>query len=324
MKLDRVRRLLLAAALPSLGTPPVLAQPWPSKPVRMIVPTAADSAPDVIARLVAERLSALWGQAVIVENKHGAGGIHGMSTLAHSPNDGYTIGFVPAAMATITPLVYKNPLFNPDTQLQPVATVGLVPLVLVTQGGNGIQSLADLARRTKLRRGMFNLAAPQMNSLPHLAAEMVARAGDMGLYTVPYPSSPAAMTAVIAGDAVLTGDGLAGLQRHIKAGRLRALAVTSAKRMPGFDDVPAVAETYPGFEVIGWFQIFVPTGTPAAVTERVNADVNRVTQGADIVARFAELGVYPRQDSLSGAREFFAAQQRAMKKLVNGLGVTAQ
>ena len=118
MKLDRVRRLLLAAALPSLGTPPVLAQPWPSKPVRMIVPTAADSAPDVIARLVAERLSALWGQAVIVENKHGAGGIHGMSTLAHSPNDGYTIGFVPAAMATITPLVYKNPLFNPDTQLQ--------------------------------------------------------------------------------------------------------------------------------------------------------------------------------------------------------------
>ena len=324
MELDRVRRRLLAVVLLSMSAAPVQAQLWPSKPVRMIVPTAADSAPDVVARLLAERLSILWGQTVIVDNQPGTGGIPGMSTLAHSPNDGYTIGFVPAAMATITPLVYKNLLFNVDTELQPVATVALVPLVLVTQPGNGIQALAGLARRAKPRRGMFNLAAPQMNSLPHLAAEMVGKAGDMGLYTVPYPSSPAAMTAVIAGDAILTADGLAGPLRHIKSGRLRALAVTSAKRLPGFDDVPAVAETYPGFEVIGWFQIFVPTGTPAAVSERVNADVNRVTQAADIVARFAELGAYPRQDSLSGAREFFAAQQRAMKKLVNELGVTAQ
>ncbi len=111
---------------------------------------------------------------------------------------------------------------------------------------------------------------------------------------------------------------------HIRSGRLRALGVTSAKRLPGFDDVPAVAETYPGFEAIGWFQIFVPTGTPAAVAERVNADVNRVTSAADVLARFAELGVYPRQDNPGGAREFFAAQQRATKKPVTELGVAPQ
>ncbi|MBI3368182.1 MAG: tripartite tricarboxylate transporter substrate binding protein [Burkholderiales bacterium] len=290
----------------------------------MIVPTAAGSAPDVIARILAERLGALWGHTVIVDNKPGAGGIPGMSALARSANDGYTIGFVPAAMATITPLVYKNPQFNPDTELQPVATVATSPLLLVTQAGNGIQSLADLARRSKAQPGKLNLAAPQMNSLPHLAAEMVGKAGSMGLYTVPYPSPPAAVTAVIAGDATVTADGLPGLLPHIKSGRLHALAVTSAKRLVGFDDVPAVAETYPGFEAIGWFQIFVPKGTPTAVVERVNADVNRVTQAPEVAARFAELGVYPRQDSLSGASEFFAAQQRAMKKLVDELGVTAQ
>lgn len=111
---------------------------------------------------------------------------------------------------------------------------------------------------------------------------------------------------------------------HIRSGRLRALGVTSAKRLPGFEDVPAVAETYPGFEAIGWFQIFVPAGIPAAVAERLNADVNQVTKAADVVARFAELGVYPRQDGLGAVREFFAAQQRAMKKLVAELGVTAQ
>lgn len=324
MTLDRVRRRLLAAALLSLCAASVHAQAWPTKPVRMIVPTAAGSAPDIIARLLAERLGAAWGQTVIVDNKPGAGGIPGMSTLARSPNDGYTIGFVPAAMATITPLVYKNPQFNTDTDLQAVATVATSPLILVTQAGNGIQTLADLARRAKAQPGKLNLAAPQMNSLPHLAAEMVSKAGEMGLTTVPYPGPPAAVTAVIAGDATLTADGLPGLAQHIKSGRLHALAVTSAKRLPGFGDLPAVAETYPGFEAIGWFQIFVPAHTPAAVAERVNTDMNHITQAPDVVARLAELGVYPRQDSLAGAREFFAAQQQAMKKLVNELGVTAQ
>lgn len=324
MKFDPLRRGLLAAAVLSMGTGPVLAQGWPTRPVTLIVPTGAGSAPDVIARLLAERLGALWGQAIIVDNKPGAGGIPGMSALARAKNDGYTLGFVPAAMATITPLVYKTPQFNPDTELQPVATVATSPLLLVTHAGNGIQTLAELAQRSKAQPGKLNLAAPQMNSLPHLAAEMVNKAGGMGLYTVPYPNPPAAVTAVIAGDAVLTADGLPGLLPHIKSGRLRALGVSSAKRLPGFDDIPAVAETYPGFEAIGWFQIFVPTGAPAAVAERVNADVNRVTQAADVTARFTELGVYPRHDSLAGARDFFAAQQRAMKKLVNELGVTAQ
>ena len=131
-------------------------------------------------------------------------------------------------------------------------------------------------------------------------------------------------SAVLAGDATLTADGLPGLVQHIKSGKLRALGVTSAKRLPGFDDVPAVAETYPGYEAIGWFQLFVPAGTPAPVIEFINREVNKITQAPDFVARLGELGVYPRQDNVATAREFFAAQQKAMKKLVTDLGVQPQ
>ena len=320
------RRAMLAgvAALIAIGPVPALAQTWPSKPLRMIVPAGAGAAPDVVARFLGDRLGAALGQAIVVENRPGAGGIPGMSTLARSANDGYSIGFVPAAMATITPLVYKNPQFNPDTELLPVATVGTSPLLLVTLAGNGIQSLADLARHAKANPGKVNFAAPQPNSLPHLAGEMVSKAGDMGLFTVPYPGPPAAISAVLAGDAMVTADGLPGLVQHIRAGKLRALAVTSARRLPGFEDIPAVAETYPGYEAIGWFQIFVPAGTPAAVVERLNREINKVTQTPEFTTRMADFGVYPRQDNLAGAKEFFTVQQKAMKKLVTDLGVQPQ
>jgi len=324
MTLQPLRRALLMAAALALGSSHALAQTWPSKPVKMIVPAAAGSAPDVIARLLAERLGQIWGQSVIVDNRPGAGGIPGMSTLARSSGDGYTIGFVPAAMATLTPLLYKNPQFNVDTELQPVATVGISPLMLVANANAPFSNLAELERHAKANAGKLNFAAPQMNSLPHLAGEMVNKAGNMGLVTVPYPGPPAAVTALIAGDAAVSADGLPGLLQHIKSGRLKPLAVTSDKRLAGFENIPTVAETYPGFEAIGWFSIFVPTGFPASQVEQLNRDVNKVTQMPEVVSRFNELGVYPRQGTPAAAREFFATQRRLLTKVVADLGLQAQ
>jgi tripartite-type tricarboxylate transporter receptor subunit TctC len=317
------RRAVLGAALLAALPLTATAQAWPSRPVKLIVPAAPGAAPDVVARLMAERLGAAWGQTVVVENRPGAGGIPGMSALARSANDGYTLGFVPAAMGTITPLVYKNPQFNPDTDLMPVATVGISPLVLATHPASGINNLAELAQKAKSNPGKVNFAAPQPNSLPHLAGEMVNKMGNLGLFTVPYPGPPAAVTALIAGDATLTADGIPGLLPHFKSGRLKPLAVTSAQRLPGLD-IPTVAETYPGYDVVGWFQIHVPTGTPAAVIDRVNADLNKITSSPEIVARLGELGVYPRNDDVAGARAFWTAQQQRMKKLVADLGIQPQ
>ncbi len=319
------RRLLGVAALTTLtllstGT---MAQSWPSKTVKMIVPAGAGAAPDVIARLLAERLSQAWGQGVVVDNRPGAGGIPGMSALARAPNDGYTLGFVPAAMGTITPLVYKNPQFNPDSDLTSVATIGTSPLVLVAQSASGIHNLQDLARFARANPSKANFAAPQPNSLPHLAGEMVNKVGQMSMTAVPYPAPPAAMAGLLGGDVLMTTDGIPGLIGQIKSGRLKALAVTSAQRLPGLD-IPTVAETYPGFEAIGWFQIIVPAGTPAAVIDKINADVNRTINAADMVARLNDMGVYARADSPAVAREFFVSQQRAMKKLVTDLGIQAQ
>lgn len=313
---------LLALAATATATT-ALAQSWPNKPVRMIVPAGAGAAPDVIARIVGERLAAAWGQGVVVDNKPGAGGIPGMSALAKSAPDGYTIGFVPAAMGTITPLVFKNPQFNPDTELSSAATVGISPLMLAVPASSAIQSVADLAKAAKANPGKLNFAAPQLNSLPHLAGEMVNKAGAMGLFTVPFRAPPEAVTAVLSGDATLTIDGVPGLLQHVKSGRLRAIGVTSAKRLPGID-VPAVAETYPGYEAIGWFQIIVPAGTPQAVIDRINADVNRITASPEVSTRLNEMGVYPRQDSVAAARSFFDEQQKAMKRLVADLGIQAQ
>ncbi|NDY90345.1 Bug family tripartite tricarboxylate transporter substrate binding protein [Ideonella livida] len=329
------RRLAVSAALASaalslglaaaggLAPGAARAQAWPAKPVRLIVPAAAGSAPDVIARLLADRLGAAWGQTVIVDNRPGAGGIPGMSALARSANDGYTLGFVPAAMGTITPLVYKNPQFNPDTDLSAVATVGTSPLMLVTHANSSVNTLADLEKLARANPGKVNFAAPQPNSLPHLAGELVSKLGNMNLFTVPYPGPPAAVTAVIAGDAIVTADGIPGVLQHVKSGRLRALGVTSAQRLPGLD-VPAVAEQYPGFDVVGWFQLLVPAGTPSAVGERVNTDLNAITRLPEVVAKLAELGVYPRQDSPVAAREFFASQQKVARRLVAELGIKPQ
>jgi tripartite-type tricarboxylate transporter receptor subunit TctC len=300
-----------------------LAQSWPSKTVKMVVPVGAGSAPDVIARLLGERLSQAWGQGVVVDNRPGAGGIPGMSALARAANDGYTIGFVPAAMGTITPLVYKNPQFSPETDLTSVATIGTSPLVMVANATSGINTLQDLARYARANAGKANFAAPQPNSLPHLAGEMVNKAGNMGMMTVPYPTPPAALAGLLGGDVLMTTDGIPGLIGQIKTGRLKALAVTSAQRLPGLD-IPTVAETYPGYEAIGWFQIIVPVGTPAAVIDKINADVNRIINMPDMVARLNDMGVYPRIDSPAGARDFFASQQRAMKKLVTDLGIQPQ
>lgn len=319
------RNLLRAVGSSALAALPgrVFSQAWPSKPIRLIVPIAPGSAPDIVARLVGDRLGALWGHPLLIDNRPGAGGIPGMSALARSAPDGLTFGFVPAAMGTVAPLVFKQPQFDPDKDLAPVATVGLSPLVVAVAANSPVQSLADLVRLSKANPGKLNFAAPQLNSLPHLAGELLNKTGSLGLFTVPYRSPPEAVSALLSGDAAVTIDGLPSVLPQVRAGRLRALGVTSARRLPGID-IPAIAETFPGYELTGWFQIMAPAGTPPAIIDRFNADLNRVTASAEIASRLNELGIYPRQDSVKAARDFFDEQQIAMKRVMSELGIQAQ
>ncbi|CAN5513934.1 tripartite tricarboxylate transporter substrate binding protein [soil metagenome] len=322
------RRTVLASMLAILacgaGMNVAHADTWPNRAVRMIVPFPPGAAPDVVARLLADRLAQAWGQSVVVENRPGAGGIPGMVALAHSAADGYTIGLVPAAAATLTPYLYKNPQYSIDKDLIPVATVGTGPMMVVVNSNSPIDSLGALVAYSKANPGKVNFAAAQPNSVPHLTGEMLNKATNMGLFTVPYQGSQAAVTAVLAGDATVTMDGLPGLVGHVKGGKLRAIAVTSDKRLPGFESVPTVSETYPGFESIGWFGVFAPVGVSSAVVEKLNADVNKAVQTPELTGRYAELGIYPRVGTPNDLKQFVSQQTALFKKVVEDLGLQAQ
>ncbi|MES1980102.1 MAG: tripartite tricarboxylate transporter substrate binding protein [Pseudomonadota bacterium] len=314
----------LAATLGLGLSTSAFAQAWPNKPVRMIVPFPAGAAPDVIARLVADKLGTAWGQSVIVDNRPGAGGIPGMSALVRSANDGYTIGFIPAAVLTLTPELYKNPQFNPDTDIVPVAAVGTSPMMIVVNANSDIKNLADLARASKAQPGKLTFAAAQLNSVPHLTGEMLGKAMGAPMMVVPYTGSPQAITALLSNEAVVTIDGMAALVPNVKAGKFRALAVMSKERLPGYETVPVAADTFKGIESIGWFSIYAPTGTPQAVVDKVNADINKVVMAPDLVARMAELGVYPKTGTPKQLGEFVTEQRGVWKKVVTDLKLQAQ
>ena len=319
--------LFAAAFAATLGlglSTPALAQAWPNKPVRMIVPFPAGATPDVIARLVADRLGTAWGQSVIVDNRPGAGGIPGMSALVRSANDGYTIGFIPAAVLTLTPELYKNPQFNPDTDIVPVAAVGTSPMMIVVNANSDIKSMADLVKASKAQPGKLTFAAAQLNSVPHLTGEMLGKAMGAPMMVVPYTGSPQAITALLSNEAVVTIDGMAALVPNVKAGKFRALAVMSNERLPGFESVPVAADTVKGIESIGWFSIYAPTGTPQPVVDKVNADINKIVMTPDLVARFAELGVYPKTGTPKQLGEFVTEQRGVWKKVVTDLKLQAQ
>lgn len=301
-----------------------MAQIWPSKPVRMIVPFPAGAAPDVIARLMAERLRQVWGQTVIVDNKPGAGGIPGMSALVRSPNDGYTIGFIPAAVLTLTPELYKNPQFNVDTDIVPVAAIGTAPMAIVVPASSDIKSLADLSKAAKAQPGRITFAAPQLNSVPHLTGEVLGQAMGAPLMTIPYTGSPQAITALLSNEAAVGIDGLSVLMPNVKAGKFRALAVMSRERLPGFENIPLASDTFKGIESIGWFAIYAPTGTPAAVVEQINRDINKIVMEPEVVARFAELGTYPKTGTPKQLGDFVAEQRASWKKVVVGLKLQPQ
>ena len=326
---QRRRHVLAAVAAAALGLSGAFcgsatAQAFPSRPVRLIVPFPAGATPDVIARMVAERLSTAWSQPVVVDNRPGAGGIPGMSALVRAPADGYTLGFIPAAVLTLTPELYKNPQFNVDTDLAPVAAVGTSPMMIVVNQSSDIKTLADLTKASKAQPGKINFAAAQTNSVPHLTGEMLGLATAAPMFTLPYSGSPTAINALLANEVAVTIDGMPALMPFVKSGKFRALAVMSKERLPGFENIPAAAETVNGFESIGWFSIYAPAGTPPAVVELVNRDINKIVLAPDMVARFAELGVFPKTGTPRQLGDFVAEQRALWKKVVGDLKLQPQ
>ena len=300
----RFCHLPLALLPAALACPVALAQAgYPSRPVRVIVGYSPGGAVDIIARAVAQQLQAGLGQTVIVENKPGAGTNIAMRALIDSPADGHTLMLV-ANAAAANPSLYQPPPFDITRDLTPISLVGRVPVVIATGAGGDLRSIAGLVARSKAQPGSINFGTPGNGSTPHLAVELFERAVGIQLTHVPYKGGSQAITDTLAGHIQLVAVNALEVLPHVKAGKLRVLAVLSPARSGVLPEVPSITESgYPGFEASVWYGFVGPAGMPQAVVARLHAEVQKALAAPEVRDRLAGAG----GEVLPGPTERFAA-----------------
>lgn len=277
------------ALLASIGAE---AQPYPNRPVRVIVPFAAGGTTDIFARFVADKLSQSLGQQFIIENRGGAGGNIGADAVAKAPPDGYTLVMGTVGTHAINASLYARMPYDPLTDFAPVAfTAGVPNLMVVNPKTVKATNVKDFIVEAKAATKKFNMASSGNGTSIHLSGEMFKQATGVEMPHVPYRGSGPAINDLVGGQVEVMFDNLPSSIEQAKAGNLRALAVTSATRSPALPDVPTLAESgLPGFEASSWFALFAPKGTPAEITTKLNAEVVKALQTPELKARFAELG----------------------------------
>jgi len=285
-------RLALAAATLSGLPRPAYSQSYPTRPIRWIVSFAAGGANDIVARVMAPYLAEKLGQQIIVDDRGGAGGNIGMAAVLSSPPDGYTIGFV-APNNAINATLYENLPFDFIRDSVPVAGTMLLTNVLVVHPSVPAKTVPEFIDYVKANPGKVYFASSGTGASPHMSAELFKVMTGINMVHVPYRGAGPAMTDLLPGRVQLMFDNLPSSIEHIRAGRLRALGVTTAKRADALPDVPAIGETVPGYEVNVWNGIAAPKGTPPEVVGTLNRAVNAVLADQRLEARFAELGGAP-------------------------------
>ena len=269
-----------------------MAQAWPARPIRLVVPFPPGGLIDNMARLVGSRLSQELGQPLLIDNKPGAGGNVGAAEAARATADGYTLLMASPAL-TISPAIYKNLPYQPS-QLAPVALLGRVPNVLLVNPASGIGKVQDLVGRAKAKPGQLNYASNGNGTSLHLSAELFKRRSETFITHVPYRGAAAAITALLSGEVDMMFDNLPSAIGQIQAGKLRALAVTTAQRSTALPDVPTLAEAgMEGFNVSAWFGVAAPAGLPAPVATRLADALQKVVQQPEVAAAMQRQGADP-------------------------------
>ncbi|MBL8310378.1 MAG: tripartite tricarboxylate transporter substrate binding protein [Burkholderiales bacterium] len=292
------RRGILAAACISFAAfagfaTSVAAQPWPSKPITLVVPFPAGGTTDVLARSIAEPLSKALGQPVIVESKPGAGATIGADYVAKARPDGYTllVGAVHHAIATS---VYKKLPYDYQKSFAPITTIALVPNVLTVSAANPAKSVAELIAQGKSSREKLTYGSNGNGTAQHLIGTQFENLAAIGLVHVPYKGSGPLTTDLLGGQVAMSFDTVTPVLAHIKAGKLRALAVTTGKRSSALPDVPTLAEAgLKGFDIGTWFGLLAPAGTPKEVVARLSAESMKIIQSTDFGKRMADIGAEP-------------------------------
>jgi tripartite-type tricarboxylate transporter receptor subunit TctC len=309
----KIIRILLAALAAGITTG-AAAQDYPSRPVRLIVPFPAGAATDLAARIVGQQLQQLTGQAFVVENKPGANGSIAGMEVVRAPADGYTLLFSSNSAIAANVALLKSMPYDPLKELTPVAGVGENPLVLMVRSdspANSLKEFVDMARRQpgKLSSG-FGSSSSQV------CAAMLNRLASLDTLPVPYKGIPLALADVIGGTVDFAFADMGNAMAQAKGGRLKALAVTTAKRSPVMPDWPAIAETYPGYSIKGWFGIVGPAGLPKVVVDKLSAETLKAVNGREVADRFATLGIAPMPMNSAQLRDYMVSEVANWKRLV--------
>lgn len=309
-----ISRRLCTAAIASLlvslhGV--AAAQSFPSKPIRFIVPFAAGGTSDTVTRLIGKELTGIWKVPVVVDNRPGAGGNVGSEIVAHSAPDGYTILMGTVATHGINKSLYAKMPYDPVKDFEPVSLVASTPSVLMVHPSVPVNSVAELVSHAKANPGKLNYGSSGNGSSHHLAGQMFSSLAGVNMVHVPYKGTAAAITDLLAGQIQLTFDTLPSAMPHVKAGKLKPLAVTSAQRYPALPNLPTVADTLPGYEIGSWYGVLAPAGTPREVVKKLSDDIAAVVHRADMQEKLLAQGAKP----VGSTSEQFAAHiQSELKK----------
>lgn len=315
---------VIACAAVAVVAPGADAQQYPSRPIRLIVPFAPVGPTDVIARLVGQKLTETWGQQVVVDNRAGAGGNIGMGIAASAPADGYTILFVSSSFM-VNPGLYKKIPYDPYKSFTPVSNLAASTHVYISHPSQPVKSLAELINLVKKNPGRHSMATPGIGTLPHLSAHLLILDAKLDLVTVPYAGGGPSLAAVLGNQVPFGCQAIPPVTPHIQAGRVRALALTSAKRSQIVPDVPTMEELgFKGHEAQTITGMLVPAGTPGAIVRKLHAEAVRIMALPDVRQRILDLGA----DIIASSPQEFSAYARTeisrWGKVIKAANITVQ
>jgi tripartite-type tricarboxylate transporter receptor subunit TctC len=314
----------LAAVAASAAPLTATAQAYPAKPITIIVPFSAGGTTDILARVIGQALNKELGQSVIVDNRAGAGGNIGGALAAKAAADGYTLFMGTVGTHAINQSLYKKMPFDPVKDFAPLTRVAMVPNLLVANPAKPYKSVQELIAFAKANRGKVNFGSSGSGSSIHLSGELFNALARVDMVHVPYKGSAPAVSDLLGGQIDIMFDNLPSAIQHVRAGKLRPLAVTTAKRSPELPDVPTIAEAgVPGYEATSWFGMFAPAATPAPVVAKLNAALVKVLADPEVKKKLAEQGAEPYSEKPEQFAEFIRKETAKWSKVVKDSGASA-
>jgi tripartite-type tricarboxylate transporter receptor subunit TctC len=314
--------LLVAVLLTSADAS--LAQSYPDKPIRIVVTFPAGGPTDAVARPISQSLSTTWGQPVIIDNRGGAGGIVGTEIVAHSAPDGYNLLIGTAGGMSINPSLHAKLSYDPFKDFAPISMLVINPQILVMHPALAASNVRELVALAKSKPGQLNFASSGTGTATHLGLELFKAATGINVVHVPYKGGAPALTDLIAGQVQLLFISIPSVMPQVKAGRLKAIAVSSARRSLSAPDVPTVAESgYPGFEYVNWNALFAPAATPRAIINKLNSEVVKIMRDPDLAQKLVSQGAEPAPGTPEQLAQYMRVDFDRWRKVIRAAGITA-